>query len=321
MFTLNNLSDQQVGPFGLSCQAVLAGVSGNYSVEDSEFTDFADDQNLIIAIQSGLISISAGAVTFKGEMALGYLASARPQKVQLGNQTNLDFRDIVAVNRIAAGYTVYQTASGDDCVNGVYGGGGRMLLTATSGTGDMQFLNHFYIFGGRVVWEGATLDDQINAWLIASPTTGLSNVAGNFNKVPVAGIGNLIVPAAVPGTGAWSLDLTAKIPNTNILQCTPVPSAGNNGYFDYDSANNVLTVNAQGKGGYNLFDAEVKLFKFANKCFGRKQDGAESVMESSDVVGKLLYNSWKIRFTLTPSSGNLVVRAGVAITTAVKQNV
>ena len=238
------------------------------------------------------------------------------------NPKTEDARDIIVINCIPLGYTIYPTGQGDNITNGTYGDGDKILLTdVTPGTTDkatLQFLSHWFGIGGRVIWESASVLDEMNAMLVAPATTGAVEQAGDYDKYALGGGANMFIPAT-PGAGAWDIDLTAKLTNTDILKCTPVPAAGNTGYFDYNSATNVLTVNSGGAGGYNLYDFDVNLFRFANTIFGRKQDGAESLLEASDVIGKLLFNCWQIRFTLDATTTG--VKCAVIITTAIKKNI
>ena len=234
-------------------------------------------------------------------------------------QTTTDRREIIAINRIPAGYTIYPIGKSDGVTSSPgYRTGTDMILDANNKTRRFQMKNHWYGIGGRVLWEGADLSDSMSAYLKAPATTGL-NQAGDYNKSALGGGANVYVPAA-PGTGAWSLDLTAKHTGTQVLKCVPVPVAGNTGFFDYNSDTNTLTANASQLGGYNLYDFDATLFCMASHCWGRKQDGAESSLEIPDVIGKLFYNCWVLDFTLTTekTSG---IRVGLVMIAAVKSNV
>lgn len=246
-----------------------------------------------------------------------YEANYKPSANQILAPSTTDNRRLNAVNRIPPGYTVCNTGRGDNITTGAYGAGTRLILDANTPTIDFQMLGHWYGIGGKVIWESASLDDYCDAMLIASASSGFTQATGDFNKVNIGGPYNIIVPAS-PGTGAWSGDLTAKKTNTQILKATPVPSEGNVGFFDYNSTTNVITPNYTQTGGYNLYDFDVNLFRFCNSVHGRKQDGAESVTESSDVVGKLLFNSWFIRFYLTAVTQG--VRCGPIVTVGIKRS-
>jgi hypothetical protein len=228
-----------------------------------------------------------------------------------------DNRDIVAINRIPPGYTVYPTSKSDALAAGGYRAGDKLIFSQAQKTRRFQLLSHWYGIGGKVIWEGADLDDHMDVFLKA-PATVAANVAGDFVKVNIGGPYNMFVPVT-PGAGVWSLNLAEKHTGTNVLKCVPVPAAGNTGFFDYDSSANLLTVNVSQNGGYNLFDFEVTLFCFASSVLGRKQDGAETSIEVTDVVGKLLFNSWVVDFSLTSDKPG--IRAGMTVVTAVKGNV
>lgn len=316
MFLITNNSGATQGPFGHASQL---GINNEAELEitDSMIPDFIHDQNLRVALQSNLIKLRVGQTEYGGQAAIGYLDSIALVTIQMLNQTS-DYRSIMAVNRFPAGYTVYPTGAGDDIINKVYGAGPELVMASGSLTKELQLLNHFYVFGGRAIWEAASLNDKMNAWLVAPASTGWLDEAGNFNKVQVAPGAYVLVPAS-QGQGNCNVDLAAKFGTTSVLKSTPVPVPGNVGWFDYDSDTNVLTPNVNQKGGYNLYSFDVKLFQFCNKVPGRKGDGSESVFESSDVVGKLLYNTWRIRFTLTLGEGSSA-KAGIILTAGVKIN-
>lgn len=229
-----------------------------------------------------------------------------------------DGRWIEVHNRIPSGYTVFPTGESADIANGAYEGGEHLVMEQGGTTSVFfQWLDHFYAFGGRAIWEGGKLADYIDGALCAPATVGVEQ-AGNYDKVeviPSSGL-HVYVPNGTPGNGAWDLDLTAKLPNTEILKCVPVPVAGNTGFFNYDSEQNLLTLAPNQDGGYNLYDWEIKLQRFCSKCWG--MDGLAD-LESSDVVGKLLFNFWKIKFELTAITAG--AKAGIILTTAVKGNV
>lgn len=221
------------------------------------------------------------------------------------NPKTPDNRDVIAINRIPIGYTMYFTGRSDNIAAGTYSNGNDLCLDEQATTKIFQSLNHFYLVGGRAIWENASLANKVTAKLIAPATTGLVNQQGDYTKVEVIpGSGfNIIVPTPL-GFGNWELELSAKLPNTNILKCVPVPAIGNDGFFDYNSDTNVLTRNETGTGSYNLFDFPIRLFTFVNEMPGKGGSGQESVFESTDVVGKLLFNFWQVQLELiNPTPG------------------
>lgn len=236
--------------------------------------------------------------------------------LNLGQMTT-DGRSIIAVNRIPAGFTIYPTGKADALQANGYRAGDSLIFDANNKVRRFRMNSHWYGIGGRVIWQGSDLDDYISGKLVAPATVG-TNTAGDFDKVALGGGLNVFVPAT-PGQGAWTLDIAEKFTGTQVLKCTPVPKAGNTGFFDYDSDANTLSVNYTQTGGYNLYDFDATLFQMGSHCWGRNQEGAESSLEIPGVVGKLLYNSWAIDFTLTTekTSG---IKVGLVMITSVKSN-
>jgi hypothetical protein len=226
--------------------------------------------------------------------------------------------DLVAVNRIAPGFTVYKTGKSDGVATSPgYRTGDYLLFDASNTSKRFQMKNAWFLLGGTIIWEGADLDDSMGAKLIAPATVGV-NSAGDFNKYALGGGANMYVPAA-PGAGAWTLDLAAVHTSTSVLKCCPVPSTTNTGYFDYDVDTNVLTVNTGATGGYNLFDFELTMMHLAYGIWGKKYDGAETSLDVTEVVGKTLLPNWIVQIDLTTVkvSG---IKVGVLMTTAVRGN-
>lgn len=238
-----------------------------------------------------------------------------------------DQRVLGAPNRIPPGVTVYPGGISDDIVNGAHGGGTELKLyndlVAPVLSVDYRSLNHFYAIGGRAVWENASVADYIDAELIALASTGFAVEAGDYEiyeLIPSTGLGVFVPASGGPGTGTHNLNLSETLNgNVSILANTPVPVAGNIGWFDYDSDNNILTANATQNGGYNLYNFDITMFAFGRRLWGRKLDGAESIYESTDIVGKLLFNTWTIRFTLIPTGVDATV--GLILNVGVKSNV
>lgn len=228
-------------------------------------------------------------------------------------------RKIVSISGVPAGYSLYATGIADDIDNGTFGGGVTLSFTDVNNEKQFQLLNHFYILGSRSVWEGCSINNYFDVKIVASATTGLTNTSGDFNKVQVPG-GNLIVPAA-EGAGAWDMDLDAKFTNTAILKATPVPVAGGNGWFDYNSDLNVITVNQNQTGGYHLLDFDRDLHYSARHGWGTSIDGGSNELNLLNLVGKLIYNSWKIQFNFNLSGGLLSTnRSNITLLLAVKGN-
>lgn len=228
---------------------------------------------------------------------------------------------LVADNRLPPGYTVYPTGIPDALQASGYRAGTHLKFDADNKVRRFQLIgvNHWYGIGGRIIWQGADLDDYLTAFLKAPATSHAVNTAGDFNKYAVGGGISMFTPAA-PGTGAWSLSTTEKHTGTQVLKCVPVPSSTGTGFFDYDSATNTLTVNATMTGGYNLFDTDLTLHCFGAGCWGLNLNGAVSQLDIPGVVGKLLFNSWVIEFTLTTAKTS-GIKVGFIMITGVKGNV
>jgi hypothetical protein len=203
-----------------------------------------------------------------------------------------------SINRIPFGYTIYPTGVSDDPVAGTYGSGVDLLLDKDNKTADCCFLNNWYAIGAEAGWSGDTVPrDYVTATLIAGATTGTNGSGFDFTKV-ATGLGfNLYVPTA-PGAGDWDLDLDAKHTGKEFLNVTPVPVAGNTGFFDYDKLTKRVKVNTGGTGGYNLYDVNLPLFSLGRKLWGVNGGGEKSFIVEG-VIGKLLYANWFIRFELT----------------------
>jgi hypothetical protein len=230
-----------------------------------------------------------------------------------------------AVNRFPAGYTSYICGRSDNVATARKTEGSPLTVTKANVQGNshkvsFKSLDNFYMIGGRVIWEGSTLDDYIDVKLVAQASSGAVDEAGDFNKVEVVPSSGLyIYVPTTAGQGNVNINLAAKYTNTNILKMTPVPVAGNTGYFDYDSKENTLTVNATQTGGYNLYSFDITLFNFATQIWGRKGDGLESVFGESNIVGKLLYNTWRLDFELL-GAVNTASKAGILLSLGVKKN-
>ena len=284
-----------------------------YNIGAYELFTWQNDDVVLSEIALGALIVNDGIEDLGASEGLSFLKSYKKQ-----NPKTPDYRDIVAINRIPAGYTVYPAGKGDSLTSGGYRLGNTLTLDADNKIKRFQLLNHWYGIGGKAVWQGADLDDYISIFLKAPATVGV-NAAGDFVKVNIGGPLNVFVPVEI-GTGTWAINLNEKHTGTNVLKCVPVPSSGNTGFFDYNSDTNILTVNSTQTGGYNLYDFEATLFCFGSHVWGRKIDGSESSVEVTDVVGKLLFNSWVIDVVLTTTkmSG---IKVGMNIISAVKGNV
>ncbi len=232
--------------------------------------------------------------------------------------TTSDNRKILTSNRIPVGYTIYICGISDDIVDGLYGSGEELLLTKASPKKTLRMLDHYYAIGGRAMWYGMASGPYMDAKLYAPASTGFADATGDFNKLTIATGVNIIVPTE-PGSGNIDVNLEATLNgNVTILANTPVPSPGNQGFFDYNSDTNELSVNYEQKGGYNLFDVPIDLFYFMRR--GRGPANGVTTFESTDVVGKLLYNSWAMEFEMKNVGSLVGPEVAILLTLGTKKN-
>jgi len=293
--------------------------------DDNNRQKWRNSSELLTAIGNSEALISDGSTYFTDiNKAINWLKGNMTTSVAIEGVKIENERLQSMNNRVPNGYSLYITGVSDDLNgSGVFGTGNTLLFDSTDITRDFQLINHYYAIGARAMWESCSLSNFFNATLIAPASSSLINQAGDFNKVeiiPSSGL-NIIVPAAV-GQGAWDIDLSECFTSTNVLKSTPVPAAGNDGYFDYVSDTNVLTVNTAGEGGYNLYDFDVNLHSFGRKVWGTPQNGGLTELDVSGLVGKLLYNTWKVKLDFGINSGSLSTeKAAVIFITATKKNI
>lgn len=218
--------------------------------------------------------------------------------------TSLDGgRLMIADNRVPLGFTLYVAGEADNIVTGAFGGGTPMKFSAPNKVREFQMLNHFYVIGARAIWQDCSIDCYFKATMVAPASSGFLQVPGDFTKVALGGPYNKYKPVAA-GTGDWSGTLSEKKLNTQILKATPVPTAGNLGWFDYDSDLNILTPNLEQKGGYDLYDFEVNLHAFARKIWGAPS--GQTNLDVTGLVGKKIFNTWKMKLEFELDGGVLV---------------
>jgi hypothetical protein len=229
----------------------------------------------------------------------------------------------VSSNRIPFGYSACAIGNSDDIVTGMYGGGEDLFLDKDKLSAKFYCLNHWYIIGAEASWSVKSKNrDYLYAALYASATIGTEGTGFNFTKVPT-GLGfNVYVPTP-QGQGNWNLDLVnPKFSGKEMLKVTPVPVAGNTGFFDYHSDTNTMTVNSQQKGGYNLYDVNLPVFSFARSYWGTS--GCRVEMKTDDLVGKKIYANWYLKFDINiHDAANRVtddVSVGVTLTAGMKKN-
>lgn len=290
-----------------------------YQIEETSLLKWRKSTNLILAITAGEALIGDGSSYFTSFVkALEWLQGnhqevfLRDVSVENGRLQNMN-------NRVPNGFSLYVTGVSDNISSGTFGNGEDLFFSSSKKVIDFRQLCHYYAIGARTHWNAdCDIDNYFKAELIAPACSGATQAVGDFIKIPITG-GNMFKPV-LEGSGDWDMDLTNTLTGTSILKATPVPSEGNQGWFDYVSDTNILTPNYEQKGGYNLFDFDITLHFFGRKIWGIK-NGVSS-LDVSDLIGKLLFNSWTIRLTFDIQSGLLgSEKAGVLFILATKGNV
>lgn len=181
-----------------------------------------------------------------------------------------DGKLIHLVNLFPGNVNLNYAGYGDDVTAGTRHDGAA-LTESMSASGDdvteFQFMEWLYLAGGMVVVKDGAVGDHISYKIYAPATAGTSNAgAGAYDKVeiiPSSGL-HIYVPNA-DTTGDWDLDLTETFNgNVGFTKVVPVPNEANKGYFDWDAAE-VVALNAQGEGRFDLFDFDVDLTEFVSK--------------------------------------------------------
>lgn len=272
--------------------------SGQLEIDDKNLLAFGNSNVMWQKIGDGTLKYNDGTSDLTITQAVNHFYNYA-QKFQIE-----DDRVLMADNRIPPGYSLSVRGEADDIANGAYGDGLELHFDSSNKDKTVQLLNHYYIIGARAIWENCSLDNYFKARLYAPATVG-TNATGDFTKA-ATGLGfNMFVPLQTPDSGDWDLDLTEKLTNTNILKNALVPVAGNTGFFDYDSDTNVITPNYTMEGGYNLYDVDINLHSFGRKVWGRAGSGSQSGLDVSGLVGKKMFNFWKLQFKFDIKSGLL----------------
>jgi hypothetical protein len=222
-------------------------------------------------------------------------------------------RLMTATNRIASGYTQYCTGMSDDVANDSFGTGAPLEMDKNNTQVTFNQLQHFYIIGAKAYFDSeCSPADKVKASMVAPASTGWSDNGsntGNANKIEVApGSGALNMYILVPAPlndGNVDLDLAAfRSGSTRVLANTPVPQAGNTGYFNYNADTNTITSvdnPAAPNGGYQLYTFDITLHRFAENLPG--MPGQILNCEAADIVGKRFWNFWDVRLELVPEAG------------------
>jgi len=204
---------------------------------------------------------------------------------------------------IPPGYYFYGTGAFDDITNNKIGEGVQLALK-TDGTAadevevDGRFLTHVYVVGGDLAVFAGEYDDYCSLTMVSPASAPVANGGGtgNANKVSV-GPFNIIVPAA--GDGAWDVDGSDMEQGEINQSLSPVPAfdanSAPNGWWNWDpTATPSITPNFGNTGAYNLFDAELKLGRQAN----RYPLTSGNVTPAASIKAKKILPHWIWRFTL-----------------------
>lgn len=160
----------------------------------------------------------------------------------------------------------------DDVANGIRWGGSRFELTWTQGESipkvlEWQFMEWIYLAGGWTHPIDGQFGDYIDYEILA-PASPASSVpgAGAYAKqeiLPGSGI-NRFVPQA---GGGWNLDLAATL-NTHVgfTAVVPVPNTAGQGFFDWSSDTEEITLASGGNGTFDLLDKQVTLANYTPKA-------------------------------------------------------
>lgn len=300
--------------------------SSSRTIDSSEEPRWASSSDVLSAISDGNIKIERNGVEYSDiNEQINVLKG-----IQTLPKSNENDRLMVATNRIASGYTQYITGRSDDVSNDSYGTGPKLKFDKSSNTSvTFEQLDHYYLIGAKGYFDSeCTIDDEMKAQMIAPASTGWSDNSssnGNANKVEVVPSSGLYIFVPAPlNDGNVDLDLSAfRSGSTKVLANTPVPQAGNTGYFNYDEATNSITAvsdPSQPNGGFNLYSFDVTLHRFAESVYAGPNKLCD--FEAADIVGKKLWNFWKIVLTFVPESGtSRNPKAAVTFNLGVKGNV
>lgn len=293
---------------------IVVPASGQLVIALEDYLKFRESTDTVSKLLDGTLTFNDGTKDWDNNNAINILRDYH----QIFHETS-DRRQLIAPNRIPSGYSLYVAGECDDMTSGAYGGGDPMLFDSTNPTRDFRQLNHYYAIGVRAKWHNCNFDNYMTAILKAPASQGLTNQSGDYTKYNIGGPYNMIIPVAI-GTGDWDMDISAFQANGKVLKATPVPQAGNTGWFDYDSSTNTLTRNMTQTGGYNLYDFDVNLHAFGRKCWA--SPSGETALDITDLVGKLLYNCWVLSFEFGKNTGSLSSeQASVSFITGAMGNV
>lgn len=303
MLKINNQTEDVI-VFQDIIQSIAA--SDSRTIDPSNEYMWANSSDVLTAITNGNVKIERNGVEYSDlNEQINVLKG-----IQSFPKSRENDRLMVATNRIAAGYTQYITGRSDDVGNDSFGTGVKLKFDKNNTTCTFEQINHYYIIGAKGYFNSeCTIDDEMKAVMIAPGSTGWSDNGsntGNANKVEIAPSSGLYILVPAPlNDGNIDLDLsTFRTGSTKVLANTPVPKAGNDGYFNYDGDSNTITAVSNPTspdGGFNLYTFDITLHRFAESVYGGPDRLCD--FEASDIVGKRLWNFWKIVLTFEPENG------------------
>jgi len=199
------------------------------------------------------------------------------------------------------GYFAVHAGCGDDVSAGKRGEGQR-FKAAIDSEGSVavgfQFIDHVLLAGGSLYRMGGDIDDFVDFKILAPATQGISSPgAGGFDKYDVGGGLNMYVPNGSQA-GGWDVDLSEKLNGfVAFTKAVPVPSSSKTGWFDYNIVTNTLSLNADQRGAYHLFDADLDITRHVTKAPLLGEGKMCSTVAA--VKPALVLPHWKFETTIT----------------------
>jgi hypothetical protein len=196
----------------------------------------------------------------------------------------------------------------DDIENGTRFGGADLKGEATAQGEDSfeyQLMEIVGMIGIHGIYENATFGDWVG-FEVYAPTqpSGVitsNDTSGAYDKQALGGGVSRFVPHDQEST-RWDLDITSKYnANVDFTKAVVAPAAvANNGYFDYNTITNTLTLNSSGTGKYDIYDSAIMLGKLGVKVWIIGTD--QICMNIPAVRPRLLLPHWKHKFRFYDTS-------------------
>lgn len=161
---------------------------------------------------------------------------------------------------------------------------------------DIEFFmtEHSRIVGGMISRKNGGFGDYISWRVVAPETAAVANAgSGNINSTEIVPSSGLYIYTPAAGDGSHDVDLWAAC---------PVPNVSNQGYWDYDTANNVVVPNAGGAGKYDLYSFSNDLGRQINRVW-LLGDG-DKTLTLPAVLAKTLPHTWKHIVTVHHNGGD-----------------